>query len=269
MRRPLQLIVVKPPTTSIRPGLCSITLRAERADRVAGAAADAGLETVEWGSDVHVSDARTAEEVARLTDRYGLAVASYGTYYRLGENMDSFADLLSAAVALGAPRMRVWAGSVEWPDADDAVIAAVVDDARRIGDLAGAAGIRVGFEFHGGTLTSTAESTVALLEAVGHPQVGTYWQPTVGMPDDDALAELDAVFPWLEAVHVFSWWPRTERLPLTARADLWRRALARVSADGVRRDALLEFVPGDDPAVLEREAAALRDLAGASPSPGS
>ena len=224
-------------------------------------AADAGLEAVEWGSDVHVPDRGAAEQVAALTQRHGLTVASYGTYYRLGEDPDTFPDLLAAAVVLGAPRMRGWAGAVERSEADDSVIAAVVDDARRIADLAGAAGVRVGLEFHGGTLTATAESTRALLEAVAHPHLGTYWQPPVGMPDDDALAGLDAVFPWLEAVHVFSWWPRTERLALGARADLWRRALTRTCADGIRRDALLEFVPGDDPSVLSREAATLRDLA--------
>jgi hypothetical protein len=57
-------------------------------------------------------------------------------------------------------------------------------------------------------------------------------------------------------VHVFSWWPRAERHPLAARSALWREALA-LAGDV---DALLEFVPGDDPAVLAREAATLREL---------
>lgn len=245
----------------VRPGLCSVTFRAETAETVAAAAADAGLESIEWGADVHAPDPRTAEQVAALSDRHGLVVASYGAYYRLGENPESFPAVLDSAVALGAPRIRVWAGSVERHDADDAVVAAVIDDARRVGDLAGAVGVRIGLEFHRGTLTSTAESATQLLKAIAHPQVGTYWQPSVGLTDDDALAELDAVYDWLEALHVFSWWPRTERLPLSARAELWRRALTRAGADGVRRDALLEFVAGDDLSLLPREAEALRQLA--------
>lgn len=253
------------PALPVRPGLCSVTFRASTAEDVAAAAADSGLETIEWGGDVHAPDPRTAARVAAMTERHGLSVASYGAYYRLGQDLSAFAGVLESAVALGAPRIRVWAGSVERPEASPASVEAVVADARRIGDLAGAAGVRVGLEFHRGTLTATAESTVALLTAVGRPQVGTYWQPPVGMADDDALAGLDDVAPWLEAVHVFSWWPTTERLPLADRSTLWRQAFARTAADGVRRDALLEFVPGDDLAVLPRETDMLRRLAVPAP----
>lgn len=245
----------------IRPGLCSVTFRGEPVDRVAAASADAGLEAIEWGGDVHAPDPKAAEQVAAVTARYGLAVASYGAYYRLGQDTHAFGTVLESAVALGVPRIRVWAGSVEWPDAGPDTIAQVVDDARRIGDLAAEAGVRIGLEFHRNTLTATAASTLNLLDAVDHRNVGTYWQPTVGAPDADALVELDAVFDRLEAVHVFSWWPETERLPLAERSDLWRRALARTAADGVRRDALLEFVPGGELATLAREAETLRRLA--------
>ena len=96
-------------------------------------------------------------------------------------------------------------------------------------------------ELHGGTLTDEPASAVALLEAAEGAR--TYWQPPQGAPDDVALAGLRDVLPWLAAVHVFSWWPRAERHPLAARADLWRAALA-LAGDV---DALLEFVPGRRP----------------------
>jgi hypothetical protein len=67
-----------------------------------------------------------------------------------------------------------------------------------------------------------------------------------------ALAGLRAVAPWLSALHVFGWWPRAT--PLAAHAELLREALA-LAGDV---DALLEFVPDHDPAVLAREAATLR-----------
>ena len=38
----------------IRPGLCSVTLRGMPPDAVIGVAAEAGLEAIEWGADVHV-----------------------------------------------------------------------------------------------------------------------------------------------------------------------------------------------------------------------
>jgi 3-dehydroshikimate dehydratase len=57
-------------------------------------------------------------------------------------------------------------------------------------------------------------------------------------------------------VHVFAWWPGNHRLRLAERAELWRGAFGLV-ADV---DALLEFVPGDDPDLVAAEADTLREL---------
>ena len=46
---------------------------------------------------------------------------------------------------------------------------------------------------------------------------------------------------------------------LAHRADLWRPVLAELQARRPGIDLLLEFVPGDDPRVLAREAGTLRE----------
>ena len=68
----------------IRPGLCSVTLRALEPSAVVELAAAAGLEAIEWGGDVHVppGDVDRAGQVRTLTEGAGLAVASYGSYLR-------------------------------------------------------------------------------------------------------------------------------------------------------------------------------------------
>ena len=63
-----------------------------------------------------------------------------------------------------------------------------------------------------------------------------------------ALDTLRQALPRTSTIHVFSWWPGHERLPLAERSDLWEPAFAVLAANGADRDALLEFVPGDDPA---------------------
>ena len=88
----------------------------------------------------------------------------------------------------------------------------------------------------------------------------TYWQPHQDMPVEPALDTLRRALPHTSTIHVFSWWPGHERLPLAERSDLWEPAFAILAANGVDRDALLEFVPGDDPALLPREADTLRTL---------
>ena len=96
----------------------------------------------------------------------------------------------------------------------------------------------------------------------------SYWQPHQGMPADQALETLRQVLPRTSTIHVFSWWPTHQRLPLSARTELWAQAFALLAAEGSNRDALLEFVPEDDPGVLRREAETLRDLIAAGEDRG-
>ncbi len=246
--------------TKIRPGLCSVTFRQLAAEEVVAVAAEAGLEVIEWGGDLHVppGDPERAAVVAAATTDAGLAVCSYGSYFRASTGED-ITPVLDSAEALGADRVRVWAGTVGSTEASDADWA---DTAARLRDACAAAsarGIGLALEYHGGTLADTPPSTLRLLAEVGSPALSAYWQPTVGAADDVALAEYDAIAAHVSAVHVFSWWPRGERLRLHERAALWRRALAAAaSAPHPPRDALLEFVPEDDPALLAAEAATLR-----------
>jgi len=250
----------------IRPGLCSVTLRDRSAGEVVAVAAAAGLEGVEWGADVHAppGELATARDVGARTRDAGLRVTSLGSYHRTGvHDVAAFDDVLATALALGAPRVRVWAGDTgsAQAGADDRarVAAGTADAVRRARD----AGVEVGLEWHGGTLTDTPESTAALLAAVdglvGAPALTTYWQPAVDAADADAVAGLVALLPRVSTLHVFAWWPGTQRRPLAARAELWRQALALAAGTG-EHDALLEFVAGDDPARLREDAATLRAL---------
>jgi 3-dehydroshikimate dehydratase len=229
-------------------GLCSVTLRALPIEEVVAVAAGAGLECIEWGADVHVppGDLAAARRAREATERAGLRVASYGSYWRCAGD---FGPEVASARELGAPRMRIWAGeagSAEASAADRAAVAAAARDAAREIDVA--------FEFHGGTLTDDVESALALIDATGVP---SYWQPPQDLPAEAALAGLRRL-PHVPAVHVFSWWPGSTRRRLLERRALWRAVFATFTAG----DALLEFVPGDDPSLVAEEAKELRHVAG-------
>ena len=253
----------------IRTGLCSVTLRALAADEVIRIAAAAGLEGIEWGADVHVppGDLAIAESVRAATTAAGLRVASYGSYYRAGDDDEAdFGAVLASARALGAPRIRIWAGATASADATPAARAAVAAGAGDAVERAAAAGVQVAFEFHRGTLTDGVDSALALLEAVDpaaaspQPLTATYWQPPEGMPDDQALAGLRRLLGRVAAVHVFSWWPRNERRRLAERAGLWRAAFELLAREAAPVDALLEFVPDDDPELVAAEARKLSEI---------
>ncbi|MEC3977553.1 sugar phosphate isomerase/epimerase family protein [Amycolatopsis sp. H20-H5] len=247
----------------IRPGLCSVTLRRLDVDEVARRAALAGLTVLEWGADVHVrpGDERAADRALDAMARHGLTCGSYGSYFRATPaETGQFTRIAAGAVRLGAARVRVWAGkagsAAVAPDERRHVVTAL----REAADIAAGHGLDVALEFHGGTLTDTAASTARLLDEVGRANLGTYWQPPQDLPDEQALAGLSRLLEHVRAVHVFSWWPGNERQPLTARTALWAQVFALLAPLARPVDALLEFVPGNDPETLTTEAQSLRQL---------
>ncbi|HLR96908.1 MAG TPA: TIM barrel protein [Jiangellaceae bacterium] len=246
-----------------RSGLCSVTFRALSATEVVDAAQEAGLGCLEWGTDVHVPvDAlANAARVGELTRRAGLRASSLGSYVRAGSgSVEEWRAVVATAQAVGAPRVRIWAGDVGSDEAGTEGRQAVAHWTHWAAEMAEDAGLTVAFEFHRWTLTDSVESTLRLLADIDHPAVSTYWQPRVGEPAAAAVDGLERLLPHVSALHVFSWWPQTQRRPLDTRGDLWSRALALAARGPRRPEALLEFVPDDDPHLLSREAAALHRL---------
>ncbi|GAA0993772.1 sugar phosphate isomerase/epimerase [Acrocarpospora macrocephala] len=242
----------------LRHGLCSVTFRPLPVVKVIELAVSAGLSVVEWGADIHVppGDLAVAREVRSRTAEAGLAVGSYGTYVYLGPDCE-FGPVIAGALALGAPRIRVWAGRTGSAAVTAAERAAVVASARELAARAEDAGLTVGLEFHDGSLTDTAESTLALLADIDRPVINTYWQPPPGLDDGATLAGLDLILPHVIAVHACSLSPTGRWLPLDARRRLWEAVVARLVARGVPTDVLLEFVLNDDPLQFAEDAQAL------------
>jgi len=223
----------------------------------------AGLSAIEWGGDFHVphGDLKAARRAKQVTADAGLIVSSYGSYYKTGENEPAFETVLETAVEMGAPSVRVWAGTRGSDIADETYRNKVVEDSRRVGDLAESAGLDISYEFHGGTLTDTNHSALDLLRAVSHKAVKTYWQPAIGKKIEYRLAGLKSILPWLSNIHIFHWGDKPEdRRPLNNGSAEWIRYLECVSSTGRNHFALLEFVQNDDPQALIRDAGVLKRL---------
>lgn len=243
----------------LTPGICSVTLRESGIDDVVRISSDAGLAGIEWGTDVHVRDAESAAHAKKATDAAGLTVLSLGSYYRAGDFGD-FGATLELAATLGAPRIRIWAGELGSADARDGHWDAVVKDTQRVADLAAERGIAIAFEYHGDTLTDSPETTLELLRRVNHANVGTYWQPAVGLSDQQALDSLHQVLPHVVGVHCFSWGPEAERFPLRNRKLLWQRVSDALRGNGKDMDIMLEFVEDDLPDNVRNDAAFLHTI---------
>ncbi len=247
----------------LQSGLVSVTLRKSTPAEIVSLVKQCDLRGIEWGGEVHVppGNGARAAEVRELTEAAGLLVAAYGSTYRVGQSEAAglpFAQVLDTAVALGAPVIRVWAGTAGSDVTSDDVRWRIIEELRRIADLASRALVGIVLEFHGGTLTDTNESASRLLVELDHPNIWCQWQPHNGESTEDNLEGLRAILPRLGNVHVFHWWPTpAERHPLAVGEDRWRAFLDVIAAAPGDRYAMLEFVPGDDPVAVERDAAVL------------
>ena len=247
----------------LRPGLVSITFRSLSPRHIIDLVARAGLGGIEWGGDVHVphSNIALAKELAQMTRDAGLDTAAYGSYYRVGnEPENEFPKILDTALALQTKIIRVWPGRLGSDQSDAATRDAVTDDAKRIAELAAAAGLTLACEWHGGTLTDSADSAKQLFADVDHPAFRTYWQPHRLMPPELCLEDLEAAKPRLVGLHVFQWDVLTgDREALAKGESAWLRYLAAAKPalpDGAF--ALLEFVKADDPKQFLADAQTLK-----------
>jgi len=246
------------------PGLVSVSFRDMDVDRIIELCARAGLLGIEWGGDVHVphGDLRRAAETREKTLAAGLEIAAYGSYYRVGHSEEEglpFEDVLASARALDAPTIRVWAGRIGSAEADSEQRQRVIDDSRRIADMASADGISVAYEYHAVTLTDTNDSAALLLKEARHPSIRTFWQPPNGKDHTYCMDGLKRCIDSgkLESVHVFYHWPGKERLPLVQGEAQWLGYLELVRQTPGRHYLCLEFFMDDDPEQMMADATTL------------
>ncbi|MCC5835837.1 MAG: sugar phosphate isomerase/epimerase [Opitutales bacterium] len=239
----------------IRSGLVSITLRQQSTAVVIDTVAEAGLQGIEWGGDVHVphGDLKTAEAVGEATRGAGIEVAAYGSYYRCeapdGKGAPEPKAVLDSAEALGAPSIRIWAGQETWEQMGRSDRIAVMRRMETFVEQAAERGLLVALEYHRNTLTQSEEGVRQVLKGIQHPQLKTLWQPMPGADIAENLRRLEAVLPRLLNVHVFQWGPGgfQDRRPLEEGRDEWSRYFSLANSEDSERWALIEFVRDDLP----------------------
>ena len=243
------------------PGVVSATFKTLPAEEVLRMATQYGLEAIEWSENAHVQpdDPAGAAALREKTLAAGLAVAAYGSYYRLGEYEDpaaTFARSLTSAAALGAPTIRVWAGTKPSAEAEEAYRAKLAKEAALIAGMAQEKGIRVAFEWHKNTLTDTNESAMALLQAADHPNLYCLWQPTVALTPAERVEGIRLLGDRMVNFHVYSW-PDGKRGPLNAAE--WKLYLDAAQCGGSHY-AMLEFVRDNTEEQFASDAKVLTDL---------
>ncbi len=242
-------------------GVVSISFRDRTPSEIIKAAYDAGLDCIEWGSDVHApcNDTRRLDEIARLQKEYGIVCSSYGTYFRLGETpVEELVRYIAAAKRLGTTILRLWCGKTSGDDLTDGQKARLFEECRQAARIAENEGVTLCLECHKDTYTQELSDALALMREVDSPSFRMYWQPFQWQSAEQNLAYAEGIADLCEHIHVFQW-KDTQRFSLYEGIEEWREYLGKLSTP---RTLLLEHMPDDSITSLEREANALRSIIG-------
>ena len=241
----------------MKTGLVSVTFRNLSPMEIIHLTAKANLDGIEWGGDIHAppGDLPAAKKIQEMMTQNQLQCLSYGSYYKCRDGED-FTGILAVAKVLRVPNIRIWAGEKGSAQTDPQTRKKIVDNIRRVADMAGEKGIDISFEYHANTLTDTVESTVQLLNETAGPNVYTYWQPygpdtASNLRDIRILKGLNK----LKNLHVYHWLG-DQRLPLAEGRQAWEQYIAEAQAEA----ALLEFVRDGTPEQFMQDAKVLLEL---------
>jgi len=179
-------------------GVTSLTFRNYTVNQVIGFAKNADIHGIEWGeSENHVplGNVNRAKEIANITQYAGLKIFSFGSYYKLGQSAD-FKETLLTAIALQAPIVRVWAGTLGSVESSDENFNAIIYEAKTITNMAQQNGIKIAFEYHENTLTDSKNSAEKLITAINNENCGLYWQPNQSISFEENYDAIKKLIPY-------------------------------------------------------------------------
>ncbi len=241
------------------PGIVSATFKTESVDYVIERALENGLEAVEWSENHHIKkgDSAAARLTAEKTASAGLEIAGYGSYYRLGENME-IRESLDTASSLGAKEVRIWAGSKPSSSLSLEEREALIEELEAQVETASRYGITLNLEWHKNTLTDTNESALDVLGRIRSPYLRTLWQPTQALSFEERRKGLDMIKSRLSYLHVY-YWDESGRRPLSEGEDHWREYFSLLD-ENKKYYALLEFVRSDSSEQFKADVEVLKKL---------
>ena len=237
-------------------GLLSVTFRKLSAEQIIKLTAQAGLDGIEWGGDVHVipGNLKRAEEIKNATVDAGLVNFAYGSYWRANCEPEMIAE---TAEALGVQWIRIWAGVMPSSKCTVEMRKQTVEYLQKLCSEV-PFGMQVVAEWHCNSLTDNAESAVKLIEEVNADNFFCYFQrENRSNPHVDNLNDLLSLpKEKIRAIHVH-YCKEQERLPLSDGFNEWQELFKHIPE---KIPALLEFVRNDSVEQFFEDAEFLKKL---------
>lgn len=171
-------------------------------EKIVDIAVSAEIDCIEWGGDVHVRSVADAKRAKELCDKAGIRINSYGSYYRVGcNNADEWKGICEIAEAMGARSVRVWLGRADSEKTDEETYKAIVDDTKKICDVAKEYGIIVCPECHDNTFNNNTDAFLKIHKDAARDNFRTYFQSRYKRLAYD-LDRIERTLPYIETVHI-------------------------------------------------------------------
>ena len=187
----------------MRIGFTSTSFRQIRSlEKIVKIARESGVDCIEWGGDIHVKDVAAAKRAKKLCDDAGVAISSYGSYYRVGRcNAVEWKNVCEIAHALGAESVRVWLGEKDSEITDEKTYSLLVEDGKAICKVAKEYNLIVCPECHDNTFNNNTDAFLKIRKDIDCDNFRTYFQSRYKKQEYD-LDRIERTLPFIESVHI-------------------------------------------------------------------
>lgn len=186
-------------------GMTSLTFRNQEIPTVFEHAKKAGIQGIEWGvseNHIRLCDDKSIDLVKCLSKKYDIEIWSLGSYCDMTD-FNAGIKILNTAQKLGAPIIRLWAGNKGSDVCSEDEYQLIVNNTKKLADMAEKSSIQLCFEYHPYTLTDGAAEAVQLVEQIHKDNVGLYWQPQGQLSYEQNKEAFEKVKPYvLKNIHL-------------------------------------------------------------------
>lgn len=171
-------------------------------ERIVKIAAACHVDCIEWGGDIHIKNVNDAKKAKDLCDQAGIAICSYGSYYRVGCcDKDEWIRICEIAKAMNAKSIRVWLGTKNSEETDEKTCRLLVADLISMCMVAEKFGLVVCPECHDNTFNNNTNAFLRIHQDVACKNFRTYFQSRYKKLDYD-LHRIEATIDMLELIHI-------------------------------------------------------------------
>ncbi|MBQ8575015.1 MAG: sugar phosphate isomerase/epimerase [Clostridia bacterium] len=231
---------------SFKIGLASVTFRQKTIEEIVALCEKAGVDCIEWGSDVHVKTAEDAKKAKTLCDKAGIEISSYGSYYRVGaKKNEEWLTLCENAKIMGAKSIRVWLGEKDSEKTSDRTYRKLLEGTEKICTVAENYGLLVCPECHDHTFNNNTQAFLKLKNDLNKPNFKTYFQSRYFRMEYD-LDRIEKTYEFIENVHVSYFDQMREQLTKEKNENYLDTLLNKFKERNFSGAVILEFCESDE-----------------------